>query len=258
MYHALMRALENGGEPHVADRDLLAALRQLATEAQHPNPSDAAADTYLSVQDAIEQLRYKKSREQRKRQRRARERAARQQRLVPTHEHAARLVRMKAHQLGIGYLRKREDKAIKLMQKEMPIDRKARRVQVGNLNRIEQRAVEIVRGARAKSRMDRIEIKAITLANEVKTEWFTPQTARPRGRPKGSMIGTTKDKPDQLSSVSEVIFAVSPPIQKLAGAAASPSAMIAAVEAAVRVAGLHCPADLANLASKVRRRRTYQ
>jgi hypothetical protein len=254
-YDALMLALERGGSLHAADRELLETLRRLAVKAQDDNANEAAVNAYLSVQDAIERLRDKKMRERRRRQRRAGLSAARKERLAPTREHTARLVRMKARQLGIGHLRTREDTAMAHMQEEMPIDETSRNVQVGKVSPVEERAIEIVLGASKKSRKNRIEIEAIKLADAVKTDWFAERAARPSGRPKGSMIGTTMDKPDQLSSVSEVISAVIPPIQELAGAAASASVMIAAVGAAVRAAGLHCPADLANLAQKVRRRR---
>jgi hypothetical protein len=259
IYDALMRALEKGGEPNAADRDLLAALERLATDAQHGDASEAAANAYLSVQNAIAGLRDKKIREQRRRQRRDGDRAARKERLTPGSEHVARLVRMKARQLGIGHPNAREERAMRRTQEEMPIDEARRDVQVGKLSPVEERAIKIILGGPKKSNKNRIEIEAIKLADAVKADWFAEHVHRPPGRPKGSMIGAAADKPDQLSSVSEVIDVVAPPIQELAGATTSMapgSTMIATVMAAVRVAGLDCAAGLAaELVRRVRRRR---
>jgi len=254
-YNALMLALERGGSSNATDRELLEGLQRLAVEALHPDANEAAVSSYLSVQDAIARLREKKIRDQKQRQRRAGRRAARKERLKPTREHAARLVRMKARQLGIGHLRTREDRAMRRMQEETPIDETRRDVQLGKLSPAEERAVEIVCGARIKAKKNRIESKAIKIADAVKGEWFADQAARPRGRPKGSMINIA-DR-DQLPSVTEVIAAVGPTIQELARGAASTaprSAMIAAVVAAVEAAGLHCTIDLAlDLVPRLRR-----
>jgi hypothetical protein len=236
----------------------LTTLRQLAVEADHEDASEAAACAYLAVQDEIDRLRDDKVREQRQRQRRPKERAARKKRMKPSPEWVLRLVRQKAHELGIGHMRASRHQALSRMIAEMPIDEVERRVMVREPpSPIEQRAVDIVCGAPMKAKKNRIESKAIKLAKAVKAdEWFA-EPQRPTGRPKGSRIGIMKR--DHLPSVSEVIAAVSPIIQELAGAAASTargSAMITAIVVSVQAAGLGCPPGLAaELVRRLRRRR---
>ena len=156
-------------------------------------------------------------------------------------------------------MRASRHQALSRMIAEMPIDEVERRVMVReplSPTPIEQRAVEIVCGAPMKAKKNRIESKAIKLAKAVKAEWFA-EPQRPTGRPKGSRIGIMKR--DHLPSVSEVIAAVSPIIQELAGAAASTargSAMITAIVVSVQAAGLGCPPGLAaDLVRRLRRRR---
>ena len=239
-----------------AARSLLTTLRQLAVEAGHEDASEAAACAYLAVRDEIDRIRDDKVREQRRRQRRPKERAARKKRMKPSPEWVLRLVRQKAHELGIGHMRASRHQALSRMIAEMPIDEVERRVMVREPPPIEQRAVEIVCGAPMKAKKNRIESKAIKLAKAVKAEWFA-EPQRPTGRPKGSRIGIMKR--DHLPSVSEVIAAVSPTIQELAGAAASTargSAMITAIVVSVQAAGLGCPPGLAaDLVRRLRRRR---
>src|SRR5262249_25549511 len=163
-------------------------------------------------------------------------------------EWAQRLVRQKAHELGIGHMRASEQAALNRTIEEMPIDEAARRVVVTEpLSTVEQRAVQIVCGAPIKGKKNRIETDAIRLAEAVNAEWFAEAPRRP-GRPKGSMIGTAPESVEALPSVSEVIAATAPIIEQLAGGAASTaprSAMIAAVLAAADSAGLQCSAAYA-------------
>jgi hypothetical protein len=128
-----------------------------------------------------------------------------------------------------------------------------------DLKPIELRAVAILGGAPRNAKKSDLEKKAITLANAVIAEWFSPRGKQ--GRPAGSKIKlarkTVADRP-KLTSVAEVIETVWPTIEELAGPKASSSAkstMVKAIVSAVQVLGdLKCTLDLAaNVVRHLRR-----
>jgi hypothetical protein len=110
--------------------------------------------------------------------------------------------------------------------------------QNSDLTPVERRAVEIVRGAQRKAKKNFAEKEAVRLADAVLADWPPPK--RSAGRPAGrSIIVVDPETMNLKLSVREIIEAVLPIIEELAGpnsSSAPDSAMIAAVVAVVNVA----------------------
>jgi hypothetical protein len=97
---------------------------------------------------------------------------------APNQEWAVKLVRLKQREQMIGQVGGHSR-----MNQEMAI-RDGADAACDDLSPVEQRAVELVCGAKRKTRKNLIEERAIRLAECVLDDWF--RTARPRGRPRGA------------------------------------------------------------------------
>src|SRR5258708_25830783 len=257
-FHALIWRMDRAVASNPAaqvDLDLARSLRRFSREA---GKDDAAADeAYLNIQSAIDDLQRRKLRD--RRQRLAKKKAGPRQ--DDTADNLARLVRLKSYELRIGQPRRSKDKAQQLVIRDFPLDEQARRViwNESDLRPAEKRAREIIRGAQRNAKKNPIESDAIALADAVIAEWFTPAT-RSRGRPAGTRIPLaqqTIQHDPKLTSVIEVIEAILPIIEQIAGPkiSSSPrSIMIRTVAAAVRSAALTCPLELAASAVQKLRR----
>jgi hypothetical protein len=233
--------------PTRAHLQLARSLRRLAVEVG--KDTAAADDAYHDVQSAIADLQSRKLRDLRRR-------LARSRRQGETDEAtAARLVRAKAYELGIGRMRCSQHEAERRALADFPFDDKEnpRRVMwdVSQLRPAERRAFEIIRGAQRKARKSRIESNAITLADAVIADW-KPRPTRARGRPAGSRIALNR-KTLALTAVAEVIEVVLPVIDQFASGAASSLLAVKTVIAAIKSAGLTCSLESAARAIHKRR-----
>jgi hypothetical protein len=224
------------------DLALLKALRRLAAAAGKTNADDDLA--YYEIQIAIENLRHRFLREDRIRQAAKAMASAPPPSSSPTSAPLVtiqRLVRIKAHELGIVDRRSKTQHAAwrATLKRDFPLDEAKREVRQNNdQTPVEKRAVEIVRGAQRKAKKNFVEKEAVRLADAVLADW--PPPARKRGRPTGrGTIVVDPETKDLKLSAREIIEAVLPIIEGLAGpnsSSAPDSAMIAAVVAVVRAA----------------------
>jgi hypothetical protein len=220
---------------HPTHRALLRALRRLAAAAGKTKADADAA--YHDVRLAIESLENRILREGRSGERKRIAKAP------PTSPHCApaitikRLVRTKAHELGIGQQRLRN--AWEIALKQFPLDEAEAQA---DLTPVETRAFEIVRGRPRKARKNFAEVNAIQIADAVLAEW--PLLAQRVGRPAGRRCIVRDPKTleyDLKLSAREIIEAVLTSIEALAGpenSSAPGSEMIAAVVTAVKAANM--------------------
>jgi hypothetical protein len=236
---------------------LLRALRHLAAVAGKTNADADAA--YHEVQWAIESLEGRILRESKIQGRvdyrrddetpeERKERVAKEERLAeekllaarPWHI-AARLVRIKSYELGIGHPRRSKQKALDRSLKELSLDND-KKLGPADLSPTETRAVELVRGAKATAKKNLIEKQAIAIANAVKVDFSRKRkSGRPAGRRRNIIFDQTNFKHQLRLTATEVIEAVLPIIEELAGpenSSAPGSAMIAAVVAVVQTVDL--------------------
>ena len=231
-----------------ADRDHLNLLRLLSAEARQPNGGNAAVLAYFEVHYEIEALIDRKNRTERQR--------TRHHKVVKpwrhwTDDQRVRLVHIKAYELGIGHPRRSRQEAEWLALQDFKLNERQRRVmwEKGDLSPVELRAMTILNGASRNAKKNFREKRAIRLADGVIAEWCRPR--RRPGRPAGSKIKLARKTIDdpKLASVAEVIEAILPIIEQLAGSriSSSPgSTMIKAGASAVRSsANLTCTPSLA-------------
>ena len=240
------------------DRDLLKLLRSLAAEAGQPVNGEAAVLAYYRIQRQIPALIGRKLRAER-RARHGSDVKVIWQRQRGTKDWHVLLVRIKAYEFGIRRPRQSRQQARQLALQDFGIDEEERRViwKESDLNPVERRALDIINGAQPFAKKNFLEADAIKLANAVIAERFCT-----RGKP-GPLAGSKmklvrKGYTLKLSSVAEVIEAILPIIEQLAGpkASSSPgSTMIKTIVGAVRSsARLTCTLDLAaNVVRKLRR-----
>jgi hypothetical protein len=224
------------------DLALLKAVRRLAAAAGKTNVDGDLA--YYEIQIAIENLRHRFLRKDRIRQAAKAMESAPPPSSSPTSAPLVtiqRLVRIKAHELGIVDRRSKTQHAAwrATLKRDFPLDKAKREVRQNNdQTPVEKRAVEIVRGAQRKAKKNFVEKEAVRLADAVLADW--PPPARSRGRPTGrGTIVVDPETKDLKLSAREIIEAVLPIIEGLAGpnsSSAPDSAMIAAVVAVVRAA----------------------
>jgi hypothetical protein len=235
------------------DRDLLELLRLLSAEAGQPDSGEAVL-AYYRIRREIGALKGRKLRDERLAQHDKVAKGIRQRQRGTEDWHVV-LVRTEAYELGIGQRRRGQEEATQLARRHF-VDEQARRVvrKKADLRPVERRAVAILGGAPRNAKKSVLEKRAITLADAVIAEWFSPRGKR--GRPAGSkrkLVGKNR----KLPSVAEVIKAILPIIEQLAGpkASSSPkSTMIKAIASAVESsADLKCTVELA--ADAVRKRR---
>jgi hypothetical protein len=168
----------------------------------------------------------------------------------------ARLVRMKSYELGKGKPR-RSKGALNRSLEELPTDR---HLGPDDLSPVENRAIEIIRGAKRNAKKNPIEKNAIAIADAVLAD-ISPvkESGRPASRP--NIIFDVESFQHNLKlTVIEVVEVVLLIIERLAGpnnSTAPGSMMIAAVVAAVESAGLACdPGLAAEYVGRLRRRRS--
>jgi hypothetical protein len=240
---------EEIGSLRPVDRDLLKLLRSLSAEAGQPDSGNAAVLAYYRIHREIRALIGRKLRDERRRAHDEKTKAMmRKQR--GTKDWQVLLVRIKAYEFGIGRPRQSREQAQQLALQNFKIDEGERRViwKESDLSLVEQRALDILNGAQRVAKKNFLERRAITLADAVIAERFSPRGKQ--GRPAGKMKLVRKAMDDpKLPSVAEVIKAILPIIEQLAGpkASSSPrSTMVEAVACAVRsAANLNCTLDLA-------------
>jgi hypothetical protein len=234
--------------PH---RALLRALRRHANKAG--KTTTEADEVYYDIVWAIERLENRVLREGK-----SGERKRIITKVPPTSPgdeplgYIERMVRIKAHVLGIGQRRTNEAAAwSKVMdQDDDPM-----------LTKIEKRAVAIVRGAPRKANKNFAEIDAIRLADRVLAHWWLP--AKPRGRPTGRRI--VRDSGmlsyDLKLTMLETIAATLAIIDQLApGSSTDPeSTLVEVVVEVLRTAGIIKPGAeiddlrISNIVRKLRR-----
>jgi hypothetical protein len=228
------------------DLALLKALRRLAAAAGKTNADDDLA--YYEIQIAIENLRHRFLREDRIRQAAKAMASAPPPSSSPTSAPLVtiqRLVRIKAHELGIVDRRSKTQHAAwrATLKRDFPLDEAKREVrQNTDQTSVEKRAAEIVRGAQRKAKRNFVEKEAVRLADAVLADWppLTQRAGRPAGRRRIVRDPQTLEYDLKLSA-PEIIAAVLPIIKALAGpenSLAPESAMIAAVVAAVKAADI--------------------
>jgi hypothetical protein len=211
---------------------LLQALRGLAVAAGKTNIEADAA--YHDVQFAIDDLKGRAIRESHKAERAAKVAEKEKEETRLRHRPwriVARLVRAKRYQLGIGGRRRAsEPNAVERSLDELKLKRHPDdpdiKISPEDLSVVEVRAVELARGKQANARKNQIEVQAIEIAAAVDADLTSKSKAR------GHDIGLR---------LRDVIEAVLPPIEDLAGPANSTapgSAMIAAVLAAVKASDI--------------------
>jgi hypothetical protein len=124
------------------------------------------------------------------------------------------------------------------------------------LRPVERRAVQILRGARPKSKKNVVEARAVALAAAVNRDWFSANKAP--GRPRGASSCKRIEERDNLYqvplSVTEIIAAVMPSIEDLAGASNEPRiSVLRALVAAVQIEFPGISRDsIARIATRVR------
>ena len=252
---------ERVGSLTEADRDLLKWLRALSAEACCPDGGKAAVLVYYRIHREIGALIGRKLRAERRRAHHEKTKAI-MRRQRGAKDWQVRLVRTKAYEFGIGRPRQSREQAQQLALQDFKIDEGERRViwKESDLSPVERRALAILNGAQRVAKKNILERRAIKLADAVTAEWFSPRGKQ--GRPAGSKIKLARKAMDnpRLASVAEVIEAILPIIEQLAGpkAPSSPrSTMVKAIASAVRSStGLICTPDLAASVVRDRRRRT--
>jgi hypothetical protein len=240
--------LERSGSLTKANRDLLEQLQLLAAEAGQPG--EAAVLAYYRIHREIPSLIGRKLRAERQAQHDKGVKGIRQRQRGTNGWHVL-LVRIKAYEFGIRRPCQSPEQARQLALQDFRIDEGERRViwTESDLSPVERRALAILGGAQPVAKKNILEHRAIKLANAVNTEWFNPRGKR--GPPAGSkmkLVRAAVGNP-KLPSVAEVIEAIFPIIEQLAGrkTSSSPrSTMIKAIASAVRSsADLNCTLDLA-------------
>jgi hypothetical protein len=240
--------LERSGSLTEANRDLLKLLRLSAAEAGQLDSAEAGVLAYYRIHRAIPSLIGKKLRAERRAQHDKVVKGIRQ-RQHGTKDWHVRLVRIKAYEFGIGRPRQSREQAQQLALQDFRIDEGERRViwKESDLKPVERRALAILNGAPRVAKKNFLERRAITLADAVIAEWFSPRGKQ--GRPVGSKMKLAgKAMHPRLPSVAEVIEAILPIIEQLAGPASSSprSTVIKAIASAVRSsADLNCTPELA-------------
>jgi hypothetical protein len=196
-------------------QSLLRLLEELAVKAGK-GPEDAhqtLMNIFCGLGEA-EDAKYAELREQRQQ---ARWRAYVEENPPYTRESAAPFVRTKAlTQAGMA-----EEQAIEL----------AKTTSWEAMSHVEQRAVELLSGAKTRAAKPYVERAATALARAVRKEWRaepTQKKKRPRGRPPGKHRGAVvPTRPEEQITIpisfSEVVSIVLPEIEDLIGGKVSPS-----------------------------------
>jgi hypothetical protein len=231
---------------HARDNELLCALAEIAKQRGLDEPLECANDSKRTILRAIERAKSKKLNAWHYQQFKEKTWIP----LRPTVKWANTLVRRAANEhrfLGLSIQPR--------LNREEIIKNATSRTRP-KLRPVERRAVQILRGARLKSKKNFLEERAEELANAVKRDWFSANKGpgRPRGASSCKRIEIRDHSYQVPLSVTEVIAAVMPSIEDLAGASNERCIpVLRALVAAVQIAVPGISRDsIARIATRVR------
>ena len=190
------------------DADLIWTLTEIARRRGFDDPAECANATKRKVFRAIQQKRtdklnnwhYQRFKEQRNK--------------AASRQH----IQSEEYTRWIVYLVRLESNKRKHLDRDDAIE-DATSITAADLNPVEKRAVELLCGTKRKPRKNYLEMRAEQVASAVQREWFSPvkRAGRPRGTDGRKGIAIEGNRYDVRLSISEVIDAVMPAIDELAG-----------------------------------------
>jgi hypothetical protein len=192
----------------INDAKLLRTLTEIARRRGFDDPAECANATERKILRAIQRKmtdklnnwHYQKFKEQRNK--------------AASKEH----IQSEEYTRWLAYLVRLESNKRKRLDRDDAIE-DATSTTVADLNPVEKRAVELLSGRKRKPRKNYLEMRADQLASAVQREWFSPfkRAGRPRGTDSSKRIIIKDCSYDVPLSASEVIDAVMPAIDELAG-----------------------------------------